>query len=68
MVHLGHLPSSGHYVAIARHKQGREEWWIYDDDDRRIAKPEQVSTLEDPHKGYEGYGNMRSYIVIYEMA
>ena len=67
VVHLGPSPDSGHYVAIARHQQGREEWWIYDDADRRIATPEQVSTLENPYKGYAGYGNMQSYIVVYEL-
>ena len=66
VVHLGNTPNSGHYVAVTKHVQGTEHWWIYNDSVQKPADYDQVSTMQN-YYGTPG-GNMQSYILLYELA
>ena len=60
--HLGPSPHAGHYITVARHATNHGLWWLYDDDQRVLARDEQVSTLCD----YGLLGPMQCYVLFYE--
>ena len=61
IAHLGDPAHSGHYVTVARHTTANGTWWLYDDECRKEAKPEQRTTLcKYDHR------EMKSYVVVYE--
>ena len=61
--HLGPAPSAGHYIAVSRHATNHGEWWLYDDERRVIATPEQISTIG----SYGDAGPVQSYVLFYEL-
>ena len=63
VVHLGKSPRSGHYIAIARHTVANGQWWLYDDANRREARPDEVATTAT----YRNYGCMKSYVLFYQL-
>ena len=61
IAHLGDSAHSGHYVTVAKHTTANGTWWLYDDECRKEAKPEQRTTLcKYDHR------EMKSYVVVYE--
>ena len=62
VIHLGPTPNSGHYIAVSRHDTANGQWWLYDDDRRVEAKPQEVSTLGN----YRAFGAMQRYALFYE--
>ena len=62
VVHLGASPKSGHYITVARHRTRDAVWWLYDDERRIIATPEEVATTCE----YRSHGQMQSYVLLYE--
>jgi len=50
--HVGHDPCSGYYIVVTKHRQGAEDWWIFDDCSRRLAKPNEVIMLKSPFHSY----------------
>ena len=61
VVHLGDVPSSGHYIAVVRHFTHDGNWWVYDDlqgDVRRATWHEIFTYCE-----YEGRP-MQSYLQV----
>ena len=63
VVHLGSSPQSGHYICIARHETASGRWWVYDDDRRLEARPEEIAT----DTRYRGREQMKSYVMFYEL-
>ena len=63
VVHLGDSPKSGHYITIARHTTKNGKWWLYDDANRREARPDEVATTAK----YRNFGGMKSYVLLYEV-
>ena len=61
VIRFGPSPDRGHYVAVVKHN---DSWWLYDDTCRQEATEEQVATMQ---RDYPGYGNMKSYLLLYEM-
>ena len=62
IVHLGPSPRSGHYVAITRHVTPTGTWWLYNDEHRREAKPDElVCTAQ-----INGQA-MKAYVLFYEL-
>ena len=47
--HLGDSPKSGHYFTIARHDRPEGSWWLYNDNLRRLVRPEDSTP---PRKAY----------------
>ena len=64
VVHLGASKDSGHYVAVTKHGQEEQDWWLYDDQSRKLASDDQASTMQNE---YQFWGNMKSYILLYEI-
>ena len=61
VIHFGQTLNAGHYVAVVKHG---DKWWLYDDTVCCEATYEQVKTTQ---KNYRGLGNMKSYVLFYEM-
>jgi len=62
VAHLGTEPDAGHYVAVARTERNSSKWWLYDDGERRCARPTEVACTG----LYRNWAKMQSYIVFYE--
>ena len=60
--HLGNSPRSGHYVAVTRRNTTNCAWWLYNDEFRRAAQADEIST----RAVFDGYGQMKSYVVFHE--
>ena len=54
---------SGNQIG-SRRRRSLEKGGLYDDTRRIPATAEQVATMQ---RDYPGYGNMKSYILLYEM-
>ena len=61
VAHLGNSAHSGHYVTVAKHATAHGTWWLYDDECRKEAKPEQRTTL-----CKYNHREMKRYVVVYE--
>ena len=44
VLHIGRSPLSGHYVSVARHETRYGEWWYYNDEMRRAARPGEIQS------------------------
>ena len=62
IVHFGESNHSGHYIALAKHETDTGTWWLYNDNERREAKREQIATAD----SFRHYGQMKSYVLFYE--
>ena len=60
--HLGVSQHKGHYVAVTRHDTTGGAWWMYNDALRRLAREDEIS----PRAVVAGYGQMKSYVLLYE--
>jgi len=63
VVHLGESVHSGHYITLAKHSTSNGLWWLYDDGERREAKPAQLSTTTLYERSLD---LMKSYVLFYE--
>ena len=61
LAHLGSSADGGHDITVAKHTTANGTWWLYDDEWRKEATPNQRTTL-----CKYGHREMKSYVVIYE--